>query len=444
MPPALAATLTIFAIALLLRWEARQGEARGAALWVPVLWLVITGSRFVSQWINLGEWSSSADTEGSPVDALYFLTLMVIAVRILARRGVRVGEVIRANRWLAAMVIYACISIAWSDFPFVAAKRWVKTLGHPLMALLIVTEPDPAAALRVVLKRCAFIMLPLSVLFVKYYPQYGRSFDTWSGIASNNGIGLTKNDLGYVCMVCGIFFSWNLLGLKRLRGRRERWVEGFWSLVFLWTTFWLLGVSDSKTSLATMLIGTFSMIALGWRFVNKRWVGTYVVVLLVIALTLDSAFDLYAQVLGLLGRNASLTDRTVVWADVIAMQQQPLFGYGFESFWLGQRLEVLWAKFWWRPIQAHNGYIETYLNLGLIGVCLLVGLLLDTFRRITSQMSTDFELARLKFALLLAIIAFNYTEAAFKAVHFIWTMFYIVAMQYPTRHRAVEPRSRRP
>ena len=41
------------------------------------------------------------------------------------------------------------------------------------------------------------------------------------------------------------------------------------------------------------------------------------------------------------------------------------------------------------------------------------------------------------------IIAFDYTEAAFKAVHFIWTMFHIVAIEYPMRHRAVEPRSGR-
>ena len=92
----------------------------------------------------------------------------------------------------------------------------------------------------------------------------------------------------------------------------------------------------------------------------------------------------------MLGRDPSLTDRTAVWADVLALQNRPMLGYGFESFWLGDRLMVLWNKWWWRPTQAHNGYIETYLNLGLVGLGLLAGLLLSTFRVSVGSLLNDF------------------------------------------------------
>ena len=36
----------------------------------------------------------------------------------------------------------------------------------------------------------------------------------------NTGAGLTKNDLGYVCMVLGLFFFWNLLTQRRIGHRR--------------------------------------------------------------------------------------------------------------------------------------------------------------------------------------------------------------------------------
>ena len=128
-----------------------------------------------------------------------------------------------------------------------------------------------------------------------------------------------------------------------------------------------------------------------------------------------------------------MTDRTYVWADAIALQDRPFLGVGFESFWLGPRLEALWAKWWWRPNQAHNGYIETYLNLGLVGVFLLLAVVVSTFRKISKQFSTNFDFARLRLTFLVAILAFNFTEAGFKAVHFVWTMFYIIALDYPRR-----------
>ena len=196
---------------------------------------------------------------------------------------------------------------------------------------------------------------------------------------------------------------------------------------------WLMKMANSATSLATLTLGVGTMVVLGSGLVSKGSVGTFVVVSLLIALAAEFTFGLYEEVIALLGRDPSLTDRTYVWADALALQDRPILGVGFESFWLGPRLEALWAKWWWRPNQAHNGYIETYLNLGLVGVFLLFAVFVSTFRKISKQFSTNFDFARLRLAFLVAILAFNFTEAGFKAVHFVWTMFYIIAIDYPRR-----------
>jgi exopolysaccharide production protein ExoQ len=67
-----------------------------------------------------------------------------------------------------------------------------------------------------------------------------------------------------------------------------------------------------------------------------------------------------------LGRNSTLTGRTDIWAAVLPMARNPLVGAGFESFWLSpsvhQRLADLFPGL---PLnEAHNGYIEVYLELG--------------------------------------------------------------------------------
>jgi O-antigen ligase len=90
----------------------------------------------------------------------------------------------------------------------------------------------------------------------------------------------------------------------------------------------------------------------------------------------------------------------------------------------------MWAKWWWHPIQAHNGYIETYLNLGWIGLVILVALLFATFRKSRRALLQDLEFGRFRLGVLFAIIVYNYTEAAFKNIHLVWTLFHLIAIDY--------------
>jgi O-antigen ligase len=90
----------------------------------------------------------------------------------------------------------------------------------------------------------------------------------------------------------------------------------------------------------------------------------------------------------------------------------------------------MWAKWWWHPIQAHNGYIETYLNLGWIGLFILVGVLFATFRKSRRELIQNLEFGRFRLAVLFSVIVYNYTEAAFKNIHLVWTLFHLIAIDY--------------
>ncbi len=148
-----------------------------------VLWIVIISSRSVSQWIAIGSPTSPAD-EGTLLDVLYFSSLIAAAAWVLHQRPSRLAGILSNNRWVVIFFLYCLLAVVWSDYPFVAFKRWVKVLGHPLMALLILTDRDPEAALRTILKRCGFILLSCSILLVKYFPEYGRGFDAFTGAPS--------------------------------------------------------------------------------------------------------------------------------------------------------------------------------------------------------------------------------------------------------------------
>src|SRR5947207_903610 len=242
MPPNLALFITIAFIVFLYRRDIRERPNVTGALWLPVLWTVILGSRSVAIWLDtlgLPTVFNSVD-EGNPLDATVQFTFIAASVYVLNRRQVSLGEIFRNNGWLIAFLLYCFIAIAWSDFPFVAFKRWIKILGHPIMALIVLTEPDPEEAVTRLMKRCAYILVPFSILFIKYYPDWGRGFDPWTGTGSNFGVTTNKNLLGVDCFILGLFFFWHLLQTLKTERSKIRRNELLLTLGFLYMIWWLI------------------------------------------------------------------------------------------------------------------------------------------------------------------------------------------------------------
>jgi exopolysaccharide production protein ExoQ len=436
LPPVVALWLTLAFIFFVYRREARLKTNVSNALWIPLLWLLITCSRSFSQWLYLSRGIVIESPEdGSPIDAAVFLGLILSGYYILRKRGVSVSIFVRENRWLAAFFIFTLISIAWSDFPFIAGKRWIKILGHPIMVLIVLTDPDPVEAVKWLFKRIAYVLIPLSICFIKYFPQYGRGFDPWTGEAFYSGVATTKNELGCLCLILGIFFFWNTLQALRIKNRKTKRRELITNVGFLGLDWWLLSQASSATSLVMMVLGIIVIWVLGLPFVNKRYIGLYLITAILLFAALEPIFGIYATVVKGLGRNLTLTGRTDLWAIVLKLQDNPIFGMGFESFWLGKRLDVIWSQETFRPLQAHNGYIEVYLNLGLVGIGLLIGQFVGTFQKIKHELLRRFEFGRLRLAFLLAIILYNYTEAVFTGTSFVWTVFFLIAVDYPCSRR---------
>jgi exopolysaccharide production protein ExoQ len=252
---------------------------------------------------------------------------------------------------------------------------------------------------------------------------------------------LDKNALGADCLILGYFFFWHLLETRQLERSRERRNELLLTTGFLAAIWWLFSMAHSSTSLVSCVLGIVVAAFLGLRFVDRRLTGTYLVCAALIFVLAESAFDVWGHFLQFFGKDQTLTDRTAIWHDVLQISINPFLGAGFESFWLGDRLKIMWAKWPYHPNQAHNGYIETYLNLGLIGLLLLIALLIATFWKSRRELLTNFQFGRFRLGFLVAVIAYNWTEAAFKNISSLWFVFYIIAMDYPQRHLAITRQS---
>src|SRR5262245_26325121 len=136
------ATVGFVAGILGLFWLDRNQEAKTSrALWIPVVWLSIACSRDVSVWLQM---SSPLDTasqmlEGNPIDRLVHTCLLAIGLIVLVRRRQLTRRLLRANGLIVFFFFYCAVSLLWSDFPYVAFKRWTKAVGDLVMVLIILS-----------------------------------------------------------------------------------------------------------------------------------------------------------------------------------------------------------------------------------------------------------------------------------------------------------------
>jgi exopolysaccharide production protein ExoQ len=436
LPQRLALFLTLAFIVFLFRRDIREKPDVTGALWLPVLWLVLTCSRSFTQWLNIfGLHVSGAASaeEGSPVDAFFYLALAITGYCVLIKRQVHLSEIVLNNGWLIAFVLYCFISITWSDIPFSSFKRWIKILTHPIMALIVLTEPDLEEALTRLMKRCAYVVVPVSICWIKYYPQLGRGYSEW-GAQVNKGIAMDKNALGADCLILGFFFFWHLLQTWRTERNTRRRNELLLIAGFLIGIWWLLSMAHSATSTICLFVAILMVVFVGIRSINKNFIGTYVLAALVLLAAAELAFGISGRLSENLGRGSGLTGRTELWERALKFQPNPFLGAGFESFWTGERREriaELYNK--WAPNGAHNGYLETYLNLGLIGLSILIGVFIATFWKIRPELFRNFEWGRYRLGFFAAVLLHGWTEGTFTYGP-LWFAFYIIALDYPRTH----------
>jgi len=433
MPPAVASLIFLALVGWLFRRDLRERPNVTSALWLPFFWVTFSATRFISQWlgivgINVG---GSSVQDGSFVDALTFLVIIVLGLVVLHRRRMDWGEFMQRNRWVTIYLVYCLIAVLWSDFPFIAVKRWIKLFGQPVMVLVLLTEPDPMESFRRLMKRFAYVLVPLSILFIKYYPAWGRSFDPWSGLPMNTGITTNKNILGCDCFIAGLFFLWHFLQTWQREPGRARRNELLLCLFFFWMLAWLFNSANSSTSLGALILGAAIMLFLGLKFVDPRRISVYLLAGLLVLIPAELVFGLHENIIHALGRNTTLTDRTQIWDILLHWDLNPVFGEGFESFWLGDSVDRIATKVPGLVInEAHNGYLETYINLGLLGVALTITMIIATYFKCCRALVEDFEFGRFRLSYLAAFLVYNWTEAAFRTHCFPFYVFFLVAIDY--------------
>src|SRR5262249_14520366 len=159
--------------------------------------------------------------EGSFLDQLVAAFLMLLAIVVLVRRGKEVKSVLKASWPIVLYFSFCLISLVWSDFPVWGFKRWIRALGDLVMVLVVATDAHPVAALKRLITRLGFVLLPVSVLWIRYYPSLGQGWDEY-GLRSFNGVASNKNVLGNLVYLVAVGALWQILAFLRDKENPDR------------------------------------------------------------------------------------------------------------------------------------------------------------------------------------------------------------------------------
>jgi len=303
-----------------------------------------------------------------PLIQLFFFINYLISFFLLVLRWKKLIRVISQDRYITILLGLCAISSLWSVAPTTTLVRSVAIIGNSLFGIYFATRYSLKQQLRL-LSWTFGIAIVLSLLFVVGLPKYGimsgLHAGTWRGIYTH------KNVLGKVMILSSIVFL--LTSLNERKNKFLLWGGFVFSII-------LLLMTKSSSSLINFII--IMTILLILRTLRLRYLLLFPV--LSFLAIVGEFFYLWLvanteTILSSMSKTSDLSGRGPLWDAVLDMiWQRPWLGYGFSVFWKSSDAPAttVWSIVGWEAPNAHNGLLDLWLDLGLLGLTIfLIGLL---------------------------------------------------------------------
>lgn len=273
----------------------------------------------------------------------------------------------KAILFVVVLFFYLLLSVFLSEYPNESLNNYVLILSFAVFAIAHIGFSDVDAVVSDI--EFFFIFSAFASYFIVFFfPEYGLSIGRhagyWQGIFSH------KNNLG---IACSIAISFILFGSKK---------SSLSLALKLAAVFFLVIKSGSYTSIFVSIF-----IFLFWLYSLKIKTGKIqasliisVLVFLCFVVVIISQANLNVS---LFGKGADFSSRSLIWALTLKMAlEKPLLGHGLAVF---QQYADSYPEFIKNNIgevirSTHNGFLDTFFSLGLVGIILSIIFLFFAFQ----------------------------------------------------------------
>ena len=311
------------------------------------------------------------------------LAILIGSLLLMAVWHRQVIELVKQEKLLWILIGIALLSVFWSDAPTATLRRSLVLINSTAFGVYFAARYSLKEQLRL-LGWTFGIAAVLSLILIGGFPQYGvmgmggdlvgeRQESIHQG--AWRGIYVHKNILGSTMALSTLVFF-----LLAKSSRRYRWVA--WAGVSL-SVVLLLG-STSRLALGILLLAIAAWLIyqiLRWlytselrqRYPNLPNFVTVGLLVSVLVIGLIASFNL-ETILNATGRSITLSGRTRLWLALLGtIWERPWLGYGYGGFWLvSDASEGIRQIFGEWAAHGHNGFLDLWLDLGLVGLSVFI------------------------------------------------------------------------
>ncbi|MDP2260299.1 MAG: O-antigen ligase [Caulobacter sp.] len=343
-------------------WEAGRPAAHRIDVWdVAAFGMLVMSLLLYSQGWILPIFGARFDAASSAAIRNAYLPAYAAGVAVLAMRPWDAAMATLRQPFLIALMAVTALSVVWSIAPDATVRRLVALFATTLTGVVLAVRFRWATMAEIM--ATALGLLAVASFVAGLVLPFGRMTELFPG--AWRGVWMEKNALGgNMAMAFSIFGAAALLVPKRA------WL--WWSLAGL--ALGLVLLSTSKTSLVSLGLGGAAL-AFVWICRRGAASGVAATWAAVTGAALLAAFLLFAAdvFLELLGKDATLTGRTKIWAAVMRqIEERPWTGFGYSAVWDDKSgwgpLAWITKEAGFKAQHAHNSWLEQWLGMGLAGL----------------------------------------------------------------------------
>jgi len=337
------------------------------ALVSVLIFLAVRGA-FSFAYVGTAAGAVDSDTGGPVKAVLVFLTFATV-ISVMVPIWKRVGRAVWDYPFPLLLPAWAILSTFWSIAPLRTLGAGVEALILTIFGYYLIVRFTPRQQLQLFVFVGLMTTL-LSFLTVAVYPRAG--VDHKNSTIGLEGIFPQKN----ICAVMTVQLL--TAGLcYAFRGKNAQLKR----LAFVLLLVTLILGTMARTGWIVLLLVT-GFIALVKALHKLRPLERFTVTWFLPAIALGVGYAIYlnsAFLLALIGKDPSLSGRTGIWQVVFySIVKRPLLGFGYAAFWIGANPEPrrLGLMIGFPDLSnAENGILQLWLEVGLIGVLILLAFL---------------------------------------------------------------------
>ncbi len=342
--------------------QRRNAMVIKALLWlenIAVFWLIIHFSGAILALLLTDH--QDLEAESPFLRALWYPSYLMILALIV----IHFPKFLRTavfNPLILVCVLLCGVSFFWSIDPAITMRRSVAIVMTTAFGLYLACRYDWHALVQRIAFAYAFLAIG-SLIFAVALPEWGRMQFIHEG--SWRGLWLEKNSFG-AQMSKALLVMMCAFAMKPKHG----WFYVPMGLL----CFGLVLMCTSKTALlaALLMIMGFVFVRIMRAYPILRIPTMYFAVIGTVTFGFLMTF-MPGEMLAMIGKEPTLTGRTDIWDSLIrAASEHMWLGHGYGTFWMDPLGPSYWVRFnldWGVPT-AHNGWMETWLSVGLVGVIL--------------------------------------------------------------------------